>query len=180
MICITLIFLSSTPALAGNEGLMGALLGAGAGAAIGHSVDHTGGSGKGAIIGGIGGYIIGKQMEKKDPPPPPPQQKTNWTPPEKNQQSGSQQGERLAGDHCASGQSDFDRAQQATNPDDKVYYLERARHYCPNDARIHNDLGVAYYKRDNRHDRARAREELKEALRLKPDYTIARNNLSAM
>jgi len=172
----------SASAIAGNEGLMGALLGAGAGAAIGHGVDRTGGSGKGAIIGGIGGYIIGKQLEKKEPPPPPPppRQKPNWTPPE-NQQSGDQlQGNTLPQHRCAKGQADFEQAQQARNPEDKVFHLERALRYCPNDARVHNDLGVAYYKRGGQHDRDRAKDEFRQALKLKPDYTIARNNLNAM
>ena len=56
----------TTPAAAGDKGLMGALIGAGAGAAIVHAVDKTGGSGKGALIGAIGGYIIGNQMEKSE------------------------------------------------------------------------------------------------------------------
>jgi len=180
MASLTIVVLGSASAFAGNVGLMGALLGAGAGAAIGHSVDRTGGSGKGAVIGGIGGYLIGKQLEKKDPPPPTVQKTTQWVPPENPQPVSQQQGDILSQNRCSRGKADFEQAQRQHNPEDKVFFLEKASHYCPDDARIHNDLGVAYYKRGNRHDRERAKGEFNQALRLKPDYQVAQNNLRTM
>jgi len=56
----------ASPSMAGDKGVMGALLGAGIGAGVGHAMDRSGGSGKGAAIGAIGGYIIGSQMDKSD------------------------------------------------------------------------------------------------------------------
>lgn len=54
------------PVQAGEKGILSALIGAGVGAGIGHATDRTGGSGKGAVIGAIGGYVIGDQMDKAE------------------------------------------------------------------------------------------------------------------
>jgi len=149
--------------------MMGALLGAGAGAGIGHAVDRTGGSGKGAVIGAIGGYVIGSQMDKSQqraaPPPEP--------------YSASRQGSSLNhSNDCASADDYVNRAAKTGDNDDRIYYLEKAVKLCPYQARGHNDLGVAYYNRSNRHDRDRARSEFNEALKIDPGYTVARNNLN--
>jgi len=175
-----LVFVS--PSMAGDKGVMGALLGAGIGAGIGHAVDRSGGSGKGAAIGAIGGYIIGNQMDKSEQrardagrreaaaAQPPPQQAARQ----------ANAGSRLVTQNCSKGQSYFDRSLKTKNNDDKVYYLEKAEKLCPGDARVHNDLGVAYYTRNDRHDRDRAKVEFQEALKINPDYSVARDNLNSL
>jgi len=162
----------SASSMAGNKGLMGALLGAGIGAGIGHAVDRTGGSGKGAVIGAVGGYIIGNQMDKSD-------QRAATSPAQPPARQGATM--NSSGNHnsdCASADQYVDRAAKTRDNDDRIYYLEKAVKLCPYQARAHNDLGVAYYNRNNRHDRDRARAELNEALKIDPNYTVARNNLS--
>jgi len=166
-----------TSSVAGDKGLMGALLGAGVGAGIGHAVDRTGGSGKGAIIGAIGGYVIGNQMDKSE-------QRAAQTPVEPARQT-SRSGASVHdsgynSSDCASADDYVDRAARSASNDDRIYYLERAVKLCPNQARAHNDLGVAYYQRNLRHDRDRARSEFNEALKIDPGYTIARNNLNKL
>jgi Flp pilus assembly protein TadD len=165
----------STSSVAGNKGLMGALLGAGVGAGVGHAVDRTGGSGKGAIIGAIGGYVIGNQMDKSE-------QRAAQAPVEPAQQTTRQGASVHASGYnngdCASSDNYVDRAAKSSNNDDRVYYLEKAVKLCPYQARAHNDLGVAYYQRNQRHDRDRAKSEFNEALKIDPGYTVARNNLN--
>ena len=167
--------LLAQPALAGDKGLMGALLGAGAGAAIGHAVDRTGGSGKGAAIGAIGGYIIGSQMDKSE-------QKARQEGRAEARQSAPApaSGSQIVGHNCTAADDYVRKASATVNTDDKVYFLERAVKLCPEHAQAHNDLGVAYYTRNGRHDRERARSEFNEALRINPDYTVARDNLRSM
>jgi len=175
-IVITLTILSlSASAVAGNNGLMGALLGAGVGAGVGHAVDRTGGSGKGAIIGAIGGYVIGNQMDKREQEAASPRAEPKQT---ARQGASMQTTSAYNSGDCASADAYVDRAAKAGNNDDRVYYLEKAVKLCPNQARAHNDLGVAYYNRSNRHDRDRARTEFNEALKIDPGYSVARNNLN--
>lgn len=166
-------FMLSPTAWAGDKSLMGAIIGAGAGAAIGHAVDRTGGAGKGAAIGAIGGYILGSQMEKSE-------QRAATTTAPAARTGGVQAGASVAAADCGEAQKWFDRANRTTDIEDKVFYLEEAARLCPYDARVHNDLGVAYYNRGGRHDRERAKREFKEALRLNPDYTVARDNLNSI
>ncbi len=176
-ICVIILAMLSfgTSSVAGDKGLMGALLGAGVGAGIGHAVDRTGGSGKGAIIGAIGGYVIGNQMDKRE-------QGAAQTAVEPAQQAtrpgASVHASGSNGGDCASANDYVERAASSGNNDDRVYYLERAVKLCPYQARAHNDLGVAYYQRNQRHDRDRARAEFNEALNIDPGYAIARNNLN--
>jgi len=178
-VCMTLlgILVFSTPSMAGDKGMMGALLGAGIGAGIGHAVDRSGGSGKGAAIGAIGGYIIGNQMDKSE-------QRAKDTSrrdyPSQQQVQQPVGGSKLVTQDCGKGQKYFDRSLKTKNNDDKVYYLEKAVKLCPGDARVHNDLGVAYYTRSERHDRDRARGEFQEALKINPNYDVARDNLSSL
>jgi len=161
VLCTCIIFYS-VAAQAGDKAIMGTLLGAGLGAAIGHSADRTGGAGKGAAIGAIGGYIIGQQMDKN---------KAHAAPPQARQRSSY---------NCKSALSDTDYASNIRNKGEKVFLLQNAMRICPSSARIHNDLGVAYYQRGQRYDEKRARLELQEALRIDPSYTVAQRNLRAM
>jgi len=172
-VTVLAMMLFATSSVAGNKGLMGALLGAGVGAGIGHAVDRTGGSGKGAVIGAIGGYIIGSQMDKSEQRATPPAQPDRQT----RQGSSLTSMDSHSGD-CARADQYVDRAAGASDNDDRIYYLEKAVKLCPYQARAHNDLGVAYYNRNSRHDRDRAKTEFDEALKIDPGYTIARNNLS--
>lgn len=164
VVFMLLVFILQLPALAADKGLMGAIIGAGAGAAIGHSMDRSGGSGKGAIIGALGGYVIGSQMEKGAQQAP---------------QEPTTRGAQLGGRDCRSADDLVNRASRSSN-DDKVYFLEQAVKLCPQHAQAHNDLGVAYYTRNQRHDRERARSEFNEALRIDPNYTVARDNLRSL
>jgi len=164
----------ATPSMAGEKGLMGALLGAGAGAAIGHAADRTGGSGKGAVIGALGGYFIGNQMDKSE-------QKAKQAPVQSRTQSATYQGgAQLAGRDCGAAEDYVSRAAGSSNNDDRIYFLEKAVKLCPDHAQAHNDLGVAYYSRNERHDRDRAKSEFNDALRINPNYTVARDNLSSL
>ncbi len=176
LVSVLAMLVFSTSLMAGDKGLMGALIGAGVGAGIGHAVDRTGGSGKGAIIGAIGGYVIGNQMEKSE-------QRAARTQASQPPAQTSRQGSTVnasgqnSGD-CARADRYVDRATRTGDNDDRIYYLEKAVKLCPYLARAHNDLGVAYYNRNSRHDRDRARAEFNEALKIDPGYTVARNNLS--
>jgi len=180
--------LFSSPSMAGNKGLMGALLGAGIGAGIGHAVDRSGGSGKGAAIGAIGGYIIGNQMDKSTRSAREAGRREATTTRRQQAQQAvgggtlvtPSGGSRLVTRNCTKGQGYFDRSLKTRNNDDKVYYLQKSAQLCPGDARVHNDLGVAYYTRSGRHDRDRARAEFQEALKIKPDYRVARDNLNSL
>ncbi|MBL4759840.1 MAG: glycine zipper 2TM domain-containing protein [Mariprofundaceae bacterium] len=162
VLCTCIIFYS-VAAQAGDKAIMGTLLGAGLGAAIGHSADRTGGAGKGAAIGAIGGYFIGQQMDKNKARAAPPSQPR-----------------KAASYNCQSALNDTDYASNIRNKGEKVFLLQNALRICPSSARIHNDLGVAYYQRSQRYDEKRARLELQEALRINPDYTVAQRNLRAM
>jgi len=173
----------ATPSMAGDKGIMGALLGAGIGAGIGHAVDRSGGSGKGAAIGAIGGYIIGNQMDKSDKRAKnSPAQAQVQTPPPPVQSSARQpvSGSKIATRNCTKAQDYFNRSLQTKNNADKVYYLEKATRLCPGNARMHNDLGVAYYTRSERHDRDRAKDEFQTALKINPGYSVARDNLNSL
>ena len=166
----------ASPSMAGDKGVMGALLGAGIGAGVGHAVDRSGGSGKGAAIGAIGGYIIGSQMDKSDRRAKEAEQRAKAAQQQQTRQPVTG-GSTIVQD-CAKGREYLDRSLKTNNNDDKVFYLEKAVKLCPGDARVHNDLGVAYYNRNERHDRDRARAEFREALRINPGYTVAKDNLS--
>ena len=168
MIAMMSLLMLTAPAFAGNNALLGALIGAGVGAGVGHAVDRTGGSGKGAVIGAIGGYVIGSQMDKGD-------------------QSDARSQGQPAAEHsghasaeCTRADRYVDTAAQSNDDADRIYYLEKAVQLCPDHARAHNDLGVAYYQRDYRHDRDRARREFNQALQIDPGYTVARNNLNRL
>ncbi len=166
----------SASSMAGNKGLMGALIGAGVGAGVGHAVDRSGGSGKGAIIGALGGYVIGNQMDKSEQRAAQPQ--AAQPPAQTSRQGSSMSSSGQNSSDCASADRYVDRAAKAGDNDDRIYFLEKAVKLCPYKARPHNDLGVAYYNRSNRHDRDRAKSEFNEALKIDPGYTVARNNLS--
>ena len=171
ILAILTLFIFNTTAIASDKALMGALLGAGVGAGIGHSVDRTGGSGKGALIGAIGGYVIGNQMDKGQQAAPPAA---------KPAARPATHGSSLSSTDCNSASQYVDRAGKTRNNDDRIYFLEKAIKLCPNHAQAHNDLGVAYYTRNSRHDRDRARSEFRAALDIDPNYNVARNNLNSL
>jgi len=157
-------------AQAADKALLGALIGAGAGAAIGHSVKRGGGAGAGALIGAVGGYVIGNQLDKSaeqqvQQPPVRPTKSANISPATAN---------------CGRANDLLDQSSRSRDNDTKIYLLEKASSLCPDYARIHNDLGVAYYQRNGRFDRDRARDEFNSALRINPDYQIARDNLARL
>ncbi|MDX8397278.1 MAG: glycine zipper domain-containing protein [Mariprofundaceae bacterium] len=158
-IFLSLILFCSGSVYAADQSILGTLLGAGVGAAIGHSADRTGGAGKGAAIGAIGGYFIGKQINKNQAPAV-------------NAPSQSPQ--------CQQALKHTDGAAQVRNHTEKVFLLQNANRICSHNARIHNDLGVAYYQRGQIYDQQRARLELEEALRIDPNYQVAKQNLKAM
>ncbi|HRR27485.1 MAG TPA: tetratricopeptide repeat protein, partial [Acidobacteriota bacterium] len=60
------------------------------------------------------------------------------------------------------------------NPEQAVSRLEKARNLAPQIPEIHNNLGLAYLAVDRRHE---ARQCFEFALRLRPDYKNARENL---
>ncbi len=169
----------ASPAMAADKGVMGALLGAGIGAGIGHAVDRSGGAGKGAAIGAIGGYIIGNQMDKSEQRSKEAGRREAAVQQQSRGSVDNRQGATVA-QGCTQGQSYFNRSLKTKNNDDKVYYLQQAVRLCPGDARVHNDLGAAYYSRNKRHDRDRAKGEFQEALRINPDYAVARDNLNSL
>ncbi len=160
LIACACMLMMSIPSQAGDKRIMGTLLGAGIGAAVGHSIDRTGGAGKGAVIGAIGGYLIGQQMDKPST--------SEVSPPETHAYT------------CQDALNQTNHASRIQNKKKKVFLLQNALRICPNSARIHNDLGVAYYQRGLYYDGQRARLELQEALRIDPNYTIARRNLRAL
>ena len=164
----------SFTAQAADKAILGALIGAGAGAAIGHSVDRTGGSGKGAAIGAVGGYVLGSAMEGQEN-----KAAETASPPPASQTTSQAAGATLRQD-CSMAQNDFRRGYNATNNNDKIYYLQKGLQHCSTDARAHNDLGVAYYNRGESHDVDRARDQFREALRLDPNYSPARQNLNSL
>jgi len=158
---VLFILLIPTSIYAGDKAIMGSLFGAGIGAVIGHSADRTGGAGKGAAIGAIGGYLIGQQLDKNKPLSTPASKQTFEY-------------------DCQKALSDTDNAANIHSTRQKVFLLQNALRICPSNARIHNDLGVAYYQRGQRYDHQRARLELQEALRIEPSYRIAQQNLRNM
>jgi len=176
------IIVFSSYGMAANNGLIGALLGAGVGAGIGHAVDRTGGSGKGAIIGAIGGYVIGNQLEKNDPPAAqePAVQPTTQQTTRQRQQGSTLNASNKPYRNCSNADQFIDRATQSGNNDDRIYYLEKAIQLCPEQARAHNDLGVAYYNRNARHDNDRAKSEFQRALSIDPGYKVAETNLQSL
>lgn len=169
---IVSMFVFAIPSQAGDKALLGALIGAGAGAAIGHSVNRAGGAGTGAAIGALGGYVIGSQMDKSA--------QQSQPAPQAQQPPTAQGGTQLASGDCRTADNYVNQAARNSNNDDKIYLLQEAVKLCPENARAHNDLGVAYYTRNGTHDRDRARDEFNEALRIDPGYTVAQNNLHNM
>ncbi|RMH51570.1 MAG: glycine zipper 2TM domain-containing protein [Zetaproteobacteria bacterium] len=149
------------PATAADSGVLGALIGAGAGAVIGHQVNRRGGAGQGAIIGALGGYLLGKQIGKGNARPP-------------------AQAAPRSFDDCAAAERQYNAALKTRDIERKVYLLQNSVRLCTGSALYHNDLGVAYYQRNRPYDRDRARAELEQALRIDPDYQVARQNLNAL
>jgi len=170
-----LLFISSiltVPAQAGEKGVLGALIGAGVGAGIGHATDRTGGSGKGAVIGAIGGYVIGDQIDKAETRNPQTREETY--------QRGSTGRSINSSRNCNEADALLNQANRSQDTLYKVYLLQKAARFCPNSAQMHNDLGVAYYQRNGQYDRQRASDEFNEAIRIDPDYDVARNNLARL
>lgn len=179
-VLITLVFfILPGKAMADDAALTGALIGAGVGAALGYSIDPTGGAGKGAAIGAAAGYILGDiaedtaedeyNMDARHP------NNYKYAPPPKRK--GSAYIAPNFRNNCRQGQEFYDRAFRVRELENKVYLLEKAAWLCPIDARVHNDLGVAYYFRGDRLDRKRAEDQFKLAIDLRPGYRAPKENL---
>lgn len=164
-----------------DAGLTGALIGASLGAVVGHANNPTGGAGTGALIGGLGGYILGKSMESGGQVRESRHEGEMRSRAHENRPAAkgksrvlTRKGIRL---RCHEGQDFYDKALHVRNSGKQIYLLEKAAWYCPMDARIHNDLGVAYYLRGDKLDRRRAKDQFNIALYLRPDYRAPKDNL---
>jgi tetratricopeptide (TPR) repeat protein len=77
-------------------------------------------------------------------------------------------------DSCAEAEKDRTAAQNAMDSSDKLFHLRRALRLCPNNARMHHELGKVYVAMDRRND---AELEFKQALDVDPSYAPAKQSL---
>ena len=178
---ITAMLISSGIAQA-DAGAKGALVGAGVGAMIGHNKGNTA---KGAVIGAIGGYVLGsavgaanaserhdnrREVVKRD------EHKDSY----KHNQKGQARVVKRSKNRCHEAQEFYNKAFQVQSVAKQTYLLEKAAWFCPQDARVHNDLGVSYYNLGGKLNNKRARDQFKIALYLRPNYKAAKQNLRRM
>jgi len=180
VLIVSFLSLPATEAQA-DAGLAGALIGASVGAAVGHANNPTGGAGVGAVIGGLGGYILGESMEESNRQAREPRYDGGV----KEARHASKGQFRILTKksirrRCHEGQEFYDKALHVKSAERQIYLLEKAAWYCPMDARIHNDLGVAYYIRAGRIDKRRAKDQFNIALYFRPDYRTPKENLRNM
>ncbi len=77
-------------------------------------------------------------------------------------------------DSCGEAEKDRTAAQNAMDSSDKLFHLRRALRLCPNNARMHHELGKVYMSMDRKND---AEHEFKQALDLDPSYAPAKQSL---
>lgn len=77
-------------------------------------------------------------------------------------------------DSCGEAEKDRTAAQNAMDSSDKLFHLRRALRLCPNNARMHHELGRVYMSMDRKND---AEHEFKQALNLDPSYAPAKQSL---
>lgn len=82
----------------------------------------------------------------------------------------------LSGD-CQQAQAEINKASAASENADRLFHYRRALRLCPENAEFHNGLGELYLTLDRVDD---ARFEFREALRLEPNNTLARRNLTRL
>jgi hypothetical protein len=75
---------------------------------------------------------------------------------------------------CGEAEKDRTAAQNAVDSSDKLFHLRRALRLCPNNARMHHELGKVYVSMDRKND---AEHEFKQALGLDPSYAPAKQSL---
>ena len=185
ILIFTVMLMSSGIAQAdsGSAGAKGALIGAGVGAMIGH---NKGNAGKGAVIGAIGGYVLGSAVGAAHN-----QERREHNGNSRNvvvvherngSYANSQKGhaqikKRRGGNRCHEAQEFYNNAFRVESVAKQVYLLEKAAWFCPQDARVHNDLGVSYYNLGGKLNKKRARDQFKMALYMRPNYKAAKKNL---
>jgi len=168
----------------GSAGTKGALIGAGVGAMIGHQKGDTA---KGAVVGAVGGYILGSAVGAAHSQ----EQREHYNGNTRskvvvheqngsyaNRQKGHATIKKNRGlNRCHEAQEFYDKAFRVKSVAKQVYLLEKAAWYCPEDARVHNDLGVSYYNLGGKINKKRARDQFQIALYLRPNYMAAKKNL---
>jgi Flp pilus assembly protein TadD len=75
---------------------------------------------------------------------------------------------------CGEAEKDRTAAQNAMDSSDKLFHLRRALRLCPNNARMHHELGKVYLSMDRKSD---AEHEFKQALDIDPSYAPAKQSL---
>ncbi|NLF24715.1 MAG: tetratricopeptide repeat protein [Deltaproteobacteria bacterium] len=78
---------------------------------------------------------------------------------------------------CAQAEEEVRSGDRASNSADKLFHYRRALRLCPNRADFHNSLGETYLKLQRKED---AEFEFREALRVDPGFSAARQNLNAI
>ena len=78
---------------------------------------------------------------------------------------------------CQNAQDEITRASQSGEVSEKLFHYRRALRLCPDNPSFHNGLGELYLSMNRRND---AEYEFREALRLDPNYAIARDNLNSL
>ncbi len=178
---ITAMLISSGIAQA-DAGAKGALVGAGVGAMIGHNKGNTA---KGAVIGAIGGYVLGsavgaanasEQHENHHDAAIHNEHKTSY----KHNPKGQTRIVKRSKNRCHEAQEFYNQAFKVQSVAKQTYLLEKAAWFCPEDARVYNDLGVSYYNLGGKLNKKRARDQFKIALYLRPNYKAAKQNLRRM
>jgi hypothetical protein len=77
-------------------------------------------------------------------------------------------------DSCGEAEKERASAQNAMDSSDKLFHLRRALRLCPNNARMHHELGKVYASMDRASD---AEQEFKQALDIDPSYAPAKQSL---
>jgi len=172
----------------GSAGATGALIGAGVGAMIGH---NKGNAAKGAVIGAVGGYVLGSAVgaahnqerrehdegNKRSNVVVVHDRNGSYANSQNGKKGHAQINKRRGISRCHEAQEFYDKAFRVESVAKQVYLLEKAAWYCPEDARVHNDLGVSYYNLGGKLNKKRARDQFQMALYLRPNYKAAKKNL---